>query len=144
MSLLAPAPPMIPPPPPLPAGRLIPQVETEIDLNRLGPIIPMYLLKALPGAPCEPGVECTGGSVCSMGICLCPPELVQEGTVCVSRTVCRKLCIHVLDFPCLQLDHQIYGVVPPAPPPIPVAPAAVGWVDCARMVSVSLCSTSPF
>uniref|UniRef100_A0A915CZC9 EB domain-containing protein n=1 Tax=Ditylenchus dipsaci TaxID=166011 RepID=A0A915CZC9_9BILA len=70
-------------PPPLPpAGRLIPQ--------------------ALPGAPCEPGVECTGGSVCSMGICLCPPELVQEGTVCVSRT--------------------IYGVVPPVPPPMPMPP----------------------
>lgn len=47
-------------------------------------------------------VECTGGSVCSMGICLCPPELVQEGTVCVSRT--------------------IYGVVPPVPPPVPVMP----------------------
>ncbi|KAI3413575.1 hypothetical protein GPALN_011065 [Globodera pallida] len=75
----------IPPPPPAPAGRLIPQ--------------------ALPGAPCEPGVECTGGSVCSMGICLCPPELVQEGTVCVSRT--------------------IYGVVPPPGglPPLPAVPA---------------------
>ncbi|KAI1729275.1 EB module domain-containing protein [Ditylenchus destructor] len=71
-----------PPPPPMPAGRLIPQ--------------------AFPGSPCEPGVECTGGSVCSMGICLCPPELVQEGTVCVSRT--------------------IYGVVPPVPPPVPVMP----------------------
>uniref|UniRef100_A0A1I8A348 EB domain-containing protein n=1 Tax=Steinernema glaseri TaxID=37863 RepID=A0A1I8A348_9BILA len=74
-------------PPPMPAvpvvaGRLIPQ--------------------AMPGAPCEPGVECTGGSVCSQGICLCPPELVQEGTVCVSRT--------------------IYGIVPP-PPPVVVAPA---------------------
>uniref|UniRef100_A0A1I8BHH6 EB domain-containing protein n=1 Tax=Meloidogyne hapla TaxID=6305 RepID=A0A1I8BHH6_MELHA len=72
---------------PMPTGRLIPQ--------------------ALPSAPCEPGVECTGGSICSQGICLCPPELVQEGTVCVSRT--------------------IYGVVPPPPvaavppPPIPVA-----------------------
>ncbi|KHJ82222.1 EB module, partial [Oesophagostomum dentatum] len=42
---------------------------------------------ALPGSPCEPGVECTGGSVCSLGICTCPPELVQEGTVCISRTV---------------------------------------------------------
>lgn len=38
-----------------------------------------------------------------MGICLCPPELIQEGTVCVSRT--------------------IYGIVPP-PPPVPVVPAA--------------------
>ncbi|KAK0419529.1 hypothetical protein QR680_014193 [Steinernema hermaphroditum] len=79
-----------PVPPPVPAvpvvaGRLIPQ--------------------ALPGAPCEPGVECTGGSVCSQGICLCPPELVQEGTVCVSRT--------------------IYGILPPPPPPVIVAPAPV-------------------
>ncbi|TKR64078.1 hypothetical protein L596_024672 [Steinernema carpocapsae] len=69
---------------PVVAGRLIPQ--------------------ALPGAPCEPGVECTGGSVCSQGICLCPPELVQEGTVCVSRT--------------------IYGIVAP-PPPVFVAPPPV-------------------
>ncbi|CAD5222445.1 unnamed protein product [Bursaphelenchus xylophilus] len=88
-----PVPALAPPPPPAPAGRLIPQ--------------------ALPGAPCEPGVECTGGSVCSMGICLCPPELVQEGTVCVSRT--------------------LYGPVAPAPPPpppvaaypVPVRPAYV-------------------
>ncbi|CAD5217691.1 unnamed protein product [Bursaphelenchus okinawaensis] len=87
-----PVPALAPPPPPAPAGRLIPQ--------------------ALPGAPCEPGVECTGGSVCSMGICLCPPELVQEGTVCVART--------------------LYGPVAPAPPPpppaaypVPVRPAFV-------------------
>uniref|UniRef100_A0A0N4ZUV9 EB domain-containing protein n=1 Tax=Parastrongyloides trichosuri TaxID=131310 RepID=A0A0N4ZUV9_PARTI len=68
---------------PVPAPRLIPQ--------------------AIPGAPCEPGVECTGGSICSLGVCVCPPELVQEGTVCVLR--------------------QVYGVVPPPPPPvaIPVA-----------------------
>uniref|UniRef100_A0A7E4V2A3 EB domain-containing protein n=1 Tax=Panagrellus redivivus TaxID=6233 RepID=A0A7E4V2A3_PANRE len=81
-----PLPPPPPPPVPVVTGRLIPQ--------------------ALPGAPCEPGVECTGGSVCSMGICLCPPELVQEGTVCVSRT--------------------IYGILPPPPPPPPavVVPAA--------------------
>uniref|UniRef100_A0AC34FJW0 EB domain-containing protein n=1 Tax=Panagrolaimus sp. ES5 TaxID=591445 RepID=A0AC34FJW0_9BILA len=82
----APLPPPPPPPPvPVVTGRLIPQ--------------------ALPGAPCEPGVECTGGSVCSMGICLCPPELVQEGTVCVSRT--------------------IYGIVPPPPPPPVFVPAPV-------------------
>uniref|UniRef100_A0A914D1A4 EB domain-containing protein n=1 Tax=Acrobeloides nanus TaxID=290746 RepID=A0A914D1A4_9BILA len=43
-------------------------------------LIPAGLPQALPGAPCGPGVECTGGSVCSMGICLCPPKLVQEGT----------------------------------------------------------------
>lgn len=50
-----------------------------------------------------------------MGICLCPPELVQEGTVCVSRTV--------------------YGVLPPPPPPggVPIAPpppayAAVSYI----------------
>ncbi|PAV84231.1 hypothetical protein WR25_25506 [Diploscapter pachys] len=82
-------------PAPVVAGRLIPQ--------------------ALPGAPCEPGVECTGGSVCSLGVCLCPPELIQEGTVCVTRTV--------------------YGVVAPPPPPpppivvapmIPAVPVAVG------------------
>ncbi|EPB79831.1 EB module [Ancylostoma ceylanicum] len=76
-------------PAPVVAGRLIPQ--------------------ALPGSPCEPGVECTGGSVCSLGICVCPPELVQEGTVCISRT--------------------IYSVLPPPAvvvpaPVVPVAPAA--------------------
>src|SRR6185437_7141359 len=77
-----------------------------------------------------------------MGICLCPPELVQEGTVCVSRTVYRISFIPV--FPSLQLNHQIYGVVPPAPPPIPVAPAAVGWVDCTRTVGASPCSMPIF
>uniref|UniRef100_A0A0N5AP12 EB domain-containing protein n=1 Tax=Syphacia muris TaxID=451379 RepID=A0A0N5AP12_9BILA len=84
------APPPAPVAVPVVAGRVIPQ--------------------ALPGGACEPGVECTGGSVCSLGICLCPPELVQEGSVCVARTV--------------------YGaVVPPPPPPAPVvvpaAPVAV-------------------
>ncbi|CEF67074.1 EB domain-containing protein [Strongyloides ratti] len=69
---------------PVPTGRLIPQ--------------------AIPGAPCgQPGVECTGGSICSLGVCVCPPELVQEGTVCVLR--------------------QVYGVVPP-PPPVAVPVAA--------------------
>ncbi|CAJ0581015.1 unnamed protein product, partial [Mesorhabditis spiculigera] len=74
-------------PVPVVAGRLIPQ--------------------ALPGAPCEPGVECTGGSVCSLGVCVCPPELVQEGTVCVARTV--------------------YGVVPPPVVPVPM-PAPVAMI----------------
>ncbi|WKY02407.1 hypothetical protein Q1695_016006 [Nippostrongylus brasiliensis] len=77
------APPPVPiAPAPVVAGRLIPQ--------------------ALPGAPCEPGVECTGGSVCSLGVCLCPPELVQEGTVCVARTI----------------------YVAPPPPVVPVMPVA--------------------
>uniref|UniRef100_A0A158P7B0 EB domain-containing protein n=1 Tax=Angiostrongylus cantonensis TaxID=6313 RepID=A0A158P7B0_ANGCA len=46
-----------------------------------------FIPQALPGAPCEPGVECTGGSMCSLGVCVCPPELVHEGSVCVSRTL---------------------------------------------------------
>ena len=49
-----------------------------------------------------------------MGICLCPPELVQEGTVCVSRT--------------------IYGVVPP---PIPVIPAPAYPVPVAAPIPVA-------
>nr|CAD2137449.1 unnamed protein product [Meloidogyne enterolobii] len=76
---------------PMPTGRLIPQ--------------------ALPGAPCEPGVECTGGSVCSQGICLCPPELVQEGTVCVSRTI----------YGVVPPPPVVAAAPPPPPPPIPVA-----------------------
>ncbi|CAD6200192.1 unnamed protein product [Caenorhabditis auriculariae] len=94
-------------PAPVIAGRLIPQ--------------------ALPGAPCEPGVECTGGSVCSVGVCLCPPELVQEGTVCVART--------------------IYGVVPPptivVPAPVvapvaPLVPVALGS-PCAPVAAAPPC-----
>lgn len=89
---IAPAVPVAPAP--VIAGRLIPQ--------------------ALPGSPCEPGVECTGGSVCSVGVCLCPPELIQEGTVCVART--------------------IYGVVPPPVIPVaPVVPVALG-APCAAPV----------
>ncbi|KAK6019325.1 hypothetical protein OSTOST_15044 [Ostertagia ostertagi] len=53
-----------------------------------------------------PPVECTGGSVCSLGVCLCPPELVQEGTVCVSRTV--------------------YSVAPPPAVVVPAMPVALG------------------
>uniref|UniRef100_A0A1I7X232 EB domain-containing protein n=1 Tax=Heterorhabditis bacteriophora TaxID=37862 RepID=A0A1I7X232_HETBA len=36
--------------------------------------------QALPGGVCIPGVECTGGSSCFLGVCTCPPELVQQGT----------------------------------------------------------------
>ncbi|KAK6043092.1 EB module, partial [Cooperia oncophora] len=87
------SPPMVAPVPVAPApvvtGRLIPQ--------------------ALPGSPCEPGVECTGGSVCSLGVCLCPPELVQEGTVCVTRTV--------------------YSVAPPPPVAVPAVPVSSYFPD---------------
>ncbi|CAJ0596564.1 unnamed protein product [Cylicocyclus nassatus] len=110
---VAPAPPPVAPAPVV-AGRLIPQ--------------------ALPGSPCEPGVECTGGSVCSMGMCACPPELVQEGTVCISRT--------------------IYSVLPPPAmvvPSVPVAPLALGTpcyaapAPCVAgaMCSAGVCQCSP-
>ncbi|CAJ0581200.1 unnamed protein product, partial [Mesorhabditis spiculigera] len=71
-------------------------------------VVPRLIPQALPGAPCEPGVECTGGSVCSLGICVCPPELVQEGTVCVARTV--------------------YGIVPPPVIPVPVLPPPMALI----------------
>uniref|UniRef100_A0A0K0FI40 EB domain-containing protein n=1 Tax=Strongyloides venezuelensis TaxID=75913 RepID=A0A0K0FI40_STRVS len=77
---------------PVPTGRLIPQ--------------------AIPGAPCgQPGVECTGGSICSLGVCVCPPELVQEGTVCVLR--------------------QVYGVVPPQVAVPVAAPVLALGAPCA-------------
>uniref|UniRef100_A0A7I4YE98 EB domain-containing protein n=1 Tax=Haemonchus contortus TaxID=6289 RepID=A0A7I4YE98_HAECO len=87
--------------PPVPVAPVapVPMAPAPVVTGRLIP-------QALPGSPCEPGVECTGGSVCSLGVCLCPPELIQEGTVCVSRTV--------------------YSVVPPPAvvvPTVPVAPA---------------------
>ncbi|KAK6043093.1 hypothetical protein COOONC_19402 [Cooperia oncophora] len=98
------SPPMVAPVPVAPApvvtGRLIPQNHRSRQSR--------FTCSGSPGSPCEPGVECTGGSVCSLGVCLCPPELVQEGTVCVTRTV--------------------YSVAPPPPPPVavPAVPVALG------------------
>ncbi|CAJ0941195.1 unnamed protein product, partial [Mesorhabditis belari] len=81
----------------------VPQPAPYLPVGPAPVVVPRLIPQALPGAPCEPGVECTGGSVCSLGICVCPPELVQEGTVCVARTV--------------------YGVVPPPIIPVPVMPS---------------------
>ncbi|ETN85845.1 EB module [Necator americanus] len=88
-----------------------------------GPVVAGRLIpQALPGSPCEPGVECTGGSVCSLGICVCPPELVQEGTVCISRT--------------------IYSVIPP-PPPAVIVPAIPAVPVAAPLALGAPCYAAP-
>ncbi|KAI6177093.1 EB domain-containing protein [Aphelenchoides bicaudatus] len=95
------APPPIPPavalaPPPLPVPAPCPACAP--------PPIPAFA--PLPPPP-VPAVPAPAGRLIPQalpGICLCPPELVQEGTVCVSRT--------------------IYGVVPGVPPPPPLPPVA--------------------
>ncbi|CAJ0580952.1 unnamed protein product, partial [Mesorhabditis spiculigera] len=48
------------------------------------PIPTVVMPQAYPRQPCHlAGTECTGGSQCSEGVCMCPPHLVLEGQVCV-------------------------------------------------------------
>uniref|UniRef100_A0A0N5AYJ4 CC domain-containing protein n=1 Tax=Syphacia muris TaxID=451379 RepID=A0A0N5AYJ4_9BILA len=73
-------------------GCAVPPSPTTIMPIHATVILPAGLIsavmpQALPGMVCQPYTECTGGSVCWAGICTCPPELVQEGTVCVMRTI---------------------------------------------------------
>ncbi|VDO99457.1 unnamed protein product [Heligmosomoides polygyrus] len=117
-----------PPPPPPPPMLPVPMMPAPVVVGRLIP-------QALPGSPCEPGVECTGGSVCSLGICLCPPELVQEGTVCVTRTIYvapppPPPILMPMPVAQIPLGAPCYAAVAAAPPCVPGALCSAGVCQC--------------
>lgn len=76
----------------------IPIVAPQVCL----PIVQLYIIlikhnyfKARPGSFCTPMHECTGGSVCTNGVCCCPPGLFQDGEACVLRSTPPPMPVYV-------------------------------------------------
>ncbi|GMT31784.1 hypothetical protein PFISCL1PPCAC_23081, partial [Pristionchus fissidentatus] len=43
---------------------------------------PSHLFSSAPGGSCETAPECTGGSTCMGGTCLCPSGFTKPGEAC--------------------------------------------------------------
>ncbi|CAJ0942553.1 unnamed protein product, partial [Mesorhabditis belari] len=64
----------------------LPDYQSARFVAPIPPTIPHGFMRpqAFPGESCSlAGTECTGGSQCTFGYCICPPQLILAGSVCV-------------------------------------------------------------